>query len=161
MDDSPPSPSPPGRAWRIAVVDDYSIIRCVFKSLVEDDPGLQFTWSAATLAEARSKLARTVPDLMIVDISLPDGEGYELICETLDSLPDLQILVVSAFESPAHARRARECGAKGYLTKNSSPGDILEAISTIQKGGTCFKMLSGPAAQAKQENTAQQDCVKR
>jgi len=137
-------------------VDDYSIIRCVFKTLVEDDPGLEFTWSAATLAEARSNLGRIVPDLMIVDISLPDGEGYELISETLGWLPEMQILVVSAHESIASARRARDCGAKGYLTKNSSPGDILEAISTIQKGGTCFKMLSGPALQAKQENPAQQ-----
>lgn len=125
------------------MVDDYSIIRAVFKSLVEDDPGLKFVWSASTLAEARTKLRHTVPDMLIVDISLPDGEGYELISEVLAVRPTMRVLVVSSHEEPEHAQRARACGAQGYMTKNSSPGDVLEAIWLIQRGGTCFKTLRG------------------
>ena len=141
MDDSPTPPPPPGKAWRIAVVDDYAIIRAVFKSLVEDDPALEFLWSASSLTEARSNLHRSIPDLLIVDITLPDGEGYELITETLARLPDLRVLVVSSREGEEHARRALDCGARGYLPKSSSPDDIVNAISRIQQGGTCFKCL--------------------
>ncbi len=127
--------------WRIAVVDDHSIIRAVFRTLVEDDPNLQFLWSASTLDEARGYLSETPPDMLIVDISLPDGEGYDLIPEAFSRRPDLRVLVVSSYEDVDHAWRALDCGAHGYLTKNSSPGDILEAISSIQKGGTSFKIL--------------------
>jgi DNA-binding NarL/FixJ family response regulator len=144
MDASPPIPPPHGSAWRIAIVDDYSIMRAVFTSLMEDHRGLEVVWSASSLAEARLNLWRDIPDMLIVDVSLPDGEGYELIGEALAVQPVPRVLVISNHAGREYAQRALDCGAKGYLTKNSSPGDIIEAIALIQRGGTCFKTLGKP-----------------
>lgn len=132
------------RRWRVAVVDDYSIIRAVFKSLVDDDPELSLIWSASCLAEARSHLARNVPDLLILDVSLPDGNGIDLAREILASLPHLKVLIVSSHEGTAQAEAALACGAKGYVAKSSSPEDLVGAIDVIRKGGTYFRKRTVP-----------------
>ena len=137
----PTSPHPKKR-WRVAVVDDYSIIRAVYKSLVDDDPELSLIWSASCLAEARNHLARHVPDLLILDVSLPDGNGIDFAREVLGGLPELRVLIVSSHEGIAQAEAALASGAKGYVAKSSSPEDLVAAIDVIRKGGTCFRKRS-------------------
>ena len=139
MELRPPSAPDPGSRWRVAVVDDHSIIRAIFKSLVDDDPGLELIWSASCLAEARRMLASARPDLLIVDVSLPDGNGLDLAREALILQPHLRILVVSSHAGAANARLALKSGARGYVAKSSAPENISEAIDAIRTGGTYFK----------------------
>lgn len=124
---------------RVAVVDDHAIIRSIFKTVIEDDPALDLIWSAATLAEARSNLARTCPDLLILDIHLPDGSGYSLAHEIAQRLPEVRVLIVSSHRDKAAVLRARECGARGYVPKSSSPEQIFEAIDVVRRGDTYFR----------------------
>lgn len=123
---------------RLAVVDDHSIIRGVFATLAEDASELSMIWSASCLAEARRQVQRTVPDLLVMDVNLPDGNGFEFVKELRKDLPDLSVLMISASHDAGYARQARECGAKGYLVKYSSVERLVEAMSAIQHGGSWF-----------------------
>ncbi|MDZ4286825.1 MAG: response regulator transcription factor [Prosthecobacter sp.] len=130
---------PPGPV-RVAVVDDHSIMRAVYRTLVEDAPDLDLAWSASTAKEARMHLERDdVPDVVIMDLTLPDGSGYELTREFLQRYPGLPVLVVSAHHDRSYAQEAFECGARGYLVKDSSPHELLHALEAVRSGESYFK----------------------
>ncbi len=137
---SPFSISQSTETFRIAVVDDHSIMRSVYRSLVEDTPGMIIAWSASNLEEARLHLERDdKPDVMILDLTLPDGTGYELAREVLKQYPKLSILMVSAYQDKSYAQEAAECGARGYLVKDSSTQELLEALEAVLAGERYFK----------------------
>ncbi|HSJ04791.1 MAG: response regulator transcription factor [Verrucomicrobium sp.] len=125
-------------ALPIAVVDDHSIICAVFRSIAEDAPDLTFAWSAGTIAIGLESLHRQQPGVLIVDVNLPDGNGYDLIHQALNHYADLKILMVSTHEETIYAERARDAGARGYVNKNTSPDELLEAIYAIRSGATYF-----------------------
>lgn len=129
---------------RIAVVDDHSIMRAVYRSLVDDSPEYALVWSASSLDEARMHLQRNeVPDVIIMDVTLPDGTGYELVQEILLKHPDILILMVSAHEEISYARHAVECGARGYLVKDCSPTELMDALETVLSGERYFRPEPG------------------
>ncbi len=128
---------------RIAVVDDHSIMRAVYRSLIDDSPELDMAWSAATLEEARLHIERDdIPDVIILDVTLPDGTGYELLREILHEFPNLPVLMVSAHEEQAYITQAAEAGARGYLVKDSSPAELMDALETVISGETYFKSVA-------------------
>ena len=125
---------------RVAVIDDHSIMRAVYRTLVEDAPDLELAWSASTAKEARMHLERDdVPDVIIMDLTLPDGTGYELTQEVLQRHPGLPVLVVSAHQDKSYAQEAYDCGARGYLVKDSSPNELLHALEAVRNGESYFK----------------------
>lgn len=131
---------------RIAVVDDHSIMRAVYRSLIDDSPELEMAWSASTLEEARLHIQRDEqPDVIIMDVTLPDGTGYDLVREVLKKTPGMPILMVSAHEERSYAERAAEAGARGYLVKDSSPAELMDALETVLSGERHFKPGIGEA----------------
>jgi len=126
------------RSLRIAALDDHSIIRAVFRTIAEDAHDLELAWTASTIAEANREFAKEVPDLMLVDVSLPDGEGYDFIEEALKKCPGLAILMVSMHEETVYAQRAYDVGARGYVVKNISPRELLKVMQSILDGETHF-----------------------
>lgn len=123
---------------RLAVVDDHAIIRGVFLTLVEDTPDLTMAWMASSLTDARAKLARDEPDFLVMDVELPDGNGFEFILEVLKQFPRLPVLMVSAQTDKSYPNRAKACGAKGFIGKEASLGSLVEAVNAIQRGGVWF-----------------------
>jgi len=123
---------------RLAVVDDHAIIRGVFVTLVEDAPDMIMAWTASSLAEAADKLHWDVPDFLVVDVGLPDGNGFDFTTEVLNRAPRLPVLIVSAKEDRSYPERAAACGARGFLAKESSLEQLVEAVNTIQQGGRWF-----------------------
>lgn len=124
---------------RLAVVDDHAIIRGVFLTLVEDTPDLVMAWMASSLGDARSKLLRDVPDFLVMDVELPDGNGFDFILEVLAQFPRLPVLMVSAQEDRSYPNRAKTSGARGFIGKAASLERLVEAVNTIQQGGEWFK----------------------
>ncbi|HEY1083061.1 MAG TPA: response regulator transcription factor [Prosthecobacter sp.] len=134
---------------RIAVVDDHSIMRAVYRSLIDDSPELQMAWSASTIEEARLHIERDdVPDVIIMDVTLPDGTGYELVREILRKHPKIPILMVSAHEERAYVKQAADAGARGYLVKDSSPAELMDALETVISGESYFKPSLGSSQSA-------------
>lgn len=135
----PPALNVSNPQHRIAVVDDHSIILAVFRSLVEDDADLELAWTASCLKEALHKIPEDSPDLLILDVSLPDGMGYDLLPFVVSNYPHTKIMMVSSHEDREFAQRAHDLGACGYVTKNASAHELIGAIHTVLKDGTYFK----------------------
>jgi DNA-binding NarL/FixJ family response regulator len=135
-----PAPTPSAQSrLRLAVVDDHAIIRGVFVTLVEDAPDMIMAWTASSLAEASDKLHWDIPDFLVIDVGLPDGNGFEFTSEILNRVPHLPVLIVSAEEDRSYPDRAAACGARGFIAKEASLEQLVEAVNTIQKGGSWFQ----------------------
>ena len=139
-----PAPAPippPATRLRLAVVDDHAIIRGVFVTLVEDAPDMIMAWTASSLAEASDKIHWDIPDFLVVDVGLPDGNGFEFTTEILTRVPHLPVLIVSADENRSYLARAAACGARGFIAKEASLEQLVEAVNTIQQGGSWFQAV--------------------
>lgn len=138
--DPPPSPPTPANQvrLRLAVVDDHAIIRGVFVTLVEDAPDMIMAWTASSLADARNKLRQDPPDFLVMDVTLPDGNGFDFLPEVVQMHPKLPVLMVSAQGDESYPAKAAARGAKGFIAKEASLEQLVEAVSTIQRGGDWF-----------------------
>jgi two-component system, NarL family, invasion response regulator UvrY len=118
---------------KILIVDDHPVVRAGLKRLFTGHDEFQFA-EAAEGKEALVLCRSYRPDLVIVDLNLPDSSGFELIGRLLREEPPPRVLVLSMHDDPIFALRALEAGASGYISKNAPPVQILEAIDRIGKG---------------------------
>jgi len=122
------------RKTRIMVIDDHPIVRCGLANLLAEEDDLCIGSEAATGAEALATLARDVPEMIIVDISLPDGDGIDLCRKIRNRHPRLPILVMSIHSEVLYADRVLRAGADGYIMKHEAPTKIVGAIRQILSG---------------------------
>ena len=140
-------------ATRVLLVDDHPLFRAGLRRLLEGDGQLAVVAEAGTAAEALTQLRLAVPDLVVLDISLPDGSGVDLLDTLRAQRPDLAVLFLSAHPESGFALPLLRAGAQGYLEKHSPPDRILEAIRTIASGAryltpTLAQRLAGDAGHA-------------
>ena len=129
------SKNTPPKECRVAVVDDHTFMRDGLKLFLGAMPGFSFAWSAGSASEALAMLSADCPDLLVVDISLPDRNGLELIKDIRALNADLPILVISMHEERLYVQRALKAGARGYLMKNASHAEFETAFRKIASGG--------------------------
>jgi DNA-binding NarL/FixJ family response regulator len=122
------------KATRIFVVDDHPLVRDGLALLIGSERDLQVCGSAGSMREALAQIAQAPPDVMVVDLSLKDGLGLELIKTVKERHPQVRILVVSAYEEGKYAERALRSGALGYVNKQECETKLLEAIRTVLAG---------------------------
>jgi len=119
---------------RILLIEDHPIVRAGCRSLLQGAPGNEVR-EATTAADGLRFAQEFNPEIVVLDLRLPDGNGLDLV-EPLMSLEHApKIIVFSMYEDPAFAARALESGAKGYITKNDDPDLLLEAIQRVDSGG--------------------------
>ena len=120
---------------RILLVDDHPVMRFGLAQLVNLEDDLTIIGEAGTAAEAMKILESSEPDLAVVDLTLPDKSGIELIKDAKAVRPALAILVVSMHDENLYAERALRAGAKGYIMKEEAAEKLIEAIQTVLAGG--------------------------
>jgi DNA-binding NarL/FixJ family response regulator len=118
----------------IFIVDDHPLVRSGFQQLIAGEPDLSICCEAGTLSEALDTIKRHQPDVAIVDISLPDGNGLELVKRLRIHSPSTRILVISMHEEELFAERALRLGVRGYINKQEAAEQVVEAIREILKG---------------------------
>ncbi|MGA9795358.1 MAG: response regulator transcription factor [Rhizomicrobium sp.] len=118
----------------IFVVDDHPLVRDWLSTLIEQQPGLKVCGSAATVAQARAGIESTQPDVAIVDISLPDGSGIDLMRFLKTAYPKLAIVSLSMHNERLYAERALRAGARGYVMKSENARNIVAAIRHVLAG---------------------------
>lgn len=123
-------------AVRVIIVDDHEFFRTGVTAWMDQQPGLLPSGEAATLAEARQRLSRMTVDVLLLDLTLPDGDGLEFIKDALQLQPGLKVIVLSQRDEAVFAERALKCGAHGYLMKTEAAGQMLDAIQAVTEGGT-------------------------
>lgn len=122
-------------AVRIVIVDDHPIVRQGLKKVIEKESDMLVCGEAGTANEAVSVIAREKPDIVVADISL-DGEasGLDLVRAITERFPEVSSLVLSMHDESVYAERAIRAGARGYITKNDGPSNIVHALRSVLKG---------------------------
>jgi DNA-binding NarL/FixJ family response regulator len=120
----------------VLIVDDHPLVRSGLHQLIRNEPDLEVCCEAAGLQEAVAFLDRNSPDVAIVDISLPDGNGLDLVKRLRIRNPDTRILVLSMHDETLLAERALRAGALAYINKEEAAENIVAAIRRVLKGKT-------------------------
>ena len=121
---------------RILIVEDHASFRQTLAFVFDQQPEFEVVAQAGTLAEARGAMDGTGADLGVIDLTLPDGEGTELIGELREANPDFAALVLTASLDRAEHARAVEAGAAGVLHKSADVDTILDATRRLGEGDT-------------------------
>lgn len=120
---------------RIFMVDDHPMLRTGLARLIETKAGCEICGESETASDALDAIPAAEPDIVLMDISLPDKSGLELIKDLLARFPELRILVFSMHDEMLYAERVVRAGAKGYLMKGESTEKLVEAIDCVLSGG--------------------------
>jgi two-component system invasion response regulator UvrY len=120
---------------RIFIADDHPIVRQGLRRIVEADPGLVIAGEASDAATLLGALEATVTDLVLLDVSMPGRSFLDTLRELRERYPSVRVLVLSVHPEDQWAVRALRAGASGYLTKDHSPDQLLEAIRRVYRGG--------------------------
>ena len=118
----------------ILLVDDHPIVRLGVSQLLDLEPDLMVGWQASNAAEALAVCESAEPDMAIIDISLGDESGIELIRRLARLRPAMLILAMSMHDESIYAERALRAGARGYVMKHSASKNIVAALRRIRAG---------------------------
>jgi RNA polymerase sigma factor (sigma-70 family) len=130
-----PQPGPPTPRIRVAVVEDDARLRRAFLEALDTSPDCLPIGAFATATEAVREIPALRPDVVIVDVNLPDSTGVEHIAALSTRIPTAQILIVTVYQDPETTFQALAAGAHGYLVKPVMPDRLLEAIREVREGG--------------------------
>jgi DNA-binding NarL/FixJ family response regulator len=124
------------KTLRILLVDDHPIVLAGLKALVQADPGMQVVGEARDGRTAQRLASSLRPDVVVLDISMPEMGGAEVARALLVEQPECRILVLTVNEDRATLRQLLDLGAAGYLVKRSAADELLRAINAVAAGGT-------------------------
>jgi DNA-binding NarL/FixJ family response regulator len=119
---------------RILIIDDHPIVREGLLRRINRQPDLEVCGEAGAAAEAMKSIAANRPDLVVVDLTLQDKSGLELIKDVQIRHPRLPVLVLSMHDENLYAERALRAGARGYVMKQEAPEHVIEAIRRVLAG---------------------------
>lgn len=120
---------------KVGIVEDNKTLRGGFETLINAEPGMKCVCTCMTVNEALQQIPRAKPDVVLMDIQLPDGTGIECTAKIKEQLPKVQIVVVTVYEDSVRIFQALQAGACGYLLKRVNPERIIEAIREACEGG--------------------------
>lgn len=119
----------------VALVEDSKPMRRNLERMLIRARGVRCVCACGTAEEALEQIPRLKPDVVLMDINLPGASGIECTARLKLQLPAMQVIMLTVYEDTANIFSALKAGACGYLLKRSSPGEILEALTTVQTGG--------------------------
>jgi DNA-binding NarL/FixJ family response regulator len=128
------SPGRPALKSRVFIVDDHTMVCEGLRQLIEYDPALTVCGDAADAEMAMQGIRRSHPDVVLVDITLADSSGLDLVRAIRSEQEDLPVLVVSMHDESLYAERALRAGAMGYVMKNEPGKTVIAAIHSVLRG---------------------------
>jgi len=120
---------------KILIVDDHAVVRAGLKQILAETSDLQVAGEAGSGREALEMALLGSFDLVLLDISMPDMNGLDVLKELHKENEELPVLMLSMYPEEQYAIRALKAGAKGYLTKESAPAELISAIRKVSQGG--------------------------
>ena len=123
-------------ATKVFIVDDHYMVIEGIRSLLQNEKGIEWLGHATNAASCMSFLHNQVPDIILMDISMPDKSGIDLCKEVKEKYPSVFIIGLSTFNQQSFIQKMMENGASGYVLKNATQEEIMEAIATVAKGKT-------------------------
>jgi len=123
-----------GETIRLLIADDHAIVREGLRALIATEPGLELVAEASDGVEAVSKVHALKPDVILLDMMMPRKDGLGAIEEIMKDQPNARILVLTSSAEDDKVFPAIKSGALGYLLKDSSPQELLQAIRNVNQG---------------------------
>ena len=119
---------------RLAIVDDHAIVRAGFREMLNEELGMSIQFEAGTAEEAQNLLRQHNCDVLMLDLSLPDQNGIDLLRAVKQRHEETQVLIISSFSEERYALSMIRSGASGYLCKDCDRSDLINAIHTVAQG---------------------------
>ncbi|MFL6414859.1 MAG: response regulator [Bryobacteraceae bacterium] len=128
----------PGTRIRILIADDHGIVRQGLRSVLSRDPLFEIVGEAADGLETVTLAGETSPDVLIIDIAMPELNGIEAASRISKQHPEIRIIMLSMHSDETYVLRALNAGAKGYLLKDSAEVDLVRAVHAVYRGKPFF-----------------------
>jgi DNA-binding NarL/FixJ family response regulator len=119
---------------RVLILDDHPVVRQGVKLMINFEPDMTVVGEAQTEAEARRLVRELVPDAMVVDLSLAQGDGFNVVRDVSAHFPQIRILVMSMHDEAVYAERLLSEGASGYIMKQAATEQLVTALRTVLRG---------------------------
>jgi two-component system, NarL family, response regulator NreC len=147
-------------ATRVLIVDDHAVVRSGLKLVLEADEGIEPVGEAGTARDAIFEARALQPDVILLDVVMPDQSGLEIIPTLLHENPDTKILVLSMQDDPRYVREAFDAGASGYVLKEAADSEVVAAVREVAGGGRYVDPELGArlvAAESAERRRAEED----
>ena len=123
---------------RLVVADDHALMRRGICDLLEAEPGWEIVAQAVNGREAVDAVARTRPDVLVIDLAMPELNGLTAAREILRSFPRVEIVLLTMHNTDQTIREVLECGARGYVLKSDAEQDLIAAVKAVSQGKPFF-----------------------
>lgn len=123
---------------RLLLVDDHQVVRAGVRAVFAEAPSFDVVGEAGTVTEALAATRALTPDVVLLDITLPDGSGLDAVPRLLAASSTTRLLMLSVHDEPAYVLQAVRAGAHGFLRKDASPAILREAVRAVHAGGAFF-----------------------
>jgi DNA-binding NarL/FixJ family response regulator len=120
---------------RVLIVDDHAVVRAGLRLLLEAEDGLEPVGEAGTARDAVFRARSTKPDVILLDVVMPDQTGLDVLPTLLHEHPDTKVLILSMQDDPQYVRQAFAAGASGYVLKEAADTEVVAAIREVARGG--------------------------
>jgi len=124
----------PSASIRVVLVDDHALVRQGFRRILEDDPELTVVGEASNGTDAISLVKKTDPDVVVMDMAMPEMSGLHATMEIIKQRPGTKVLILSMYSDEQYVRNALDAGAKGYILKSAIENDLTRAVKAVAAG---------------------------
>lgn len=121
---------------RVLLADDHAVVREGLKALISAEPGMELVGEASDGRVALELTAELDPDVVVVDVSMPELNGAEVTAQLRAARPDRKVLALTVHEDRGYMRQLLRAGAAGYVLKRAAPSELVQAIRAVADGGT-------------------------
>lgn len=122
------------RKTRILLADDHAVVRSGFRLIINQQPDLEVVGEAGTGTEAVRQTISLRPDVVVLDVAMPDINGVEATRRIIENCPECKVLILSMHRDSVYVRETLRAGAKGYLLKDAIDEDLLKAVRAVALG---------------------------
>src|SRR5215212_4632222 len=119
---------------RVLIADDHALVRAGIRALVEKIEGMVVVGEAGKGSEAMELIEELKPNLVLLDITMPDGSGFDVLDHVTKKFPDIKVIVLTVHEAGEYAIRALRKGAAGFLPKSAASAELEQAIQAVIRG---------------------------
>jgi DNA-binding NarL/FixJ family response regulator len=127
----------PTKTIKVLIVDDHPVVRLGLRTMLESEEKISVTGMAASAREAMAEVQKLQPDVVLMDLRMPEMEGPEAIAALRRIQPNIRILVLTNYEEDEYIFRALQAGAMGYLLKNTPQEEIVQAVEMVHQNQRC------------------------
>ncbi|WP_299954435.1 response regulator transcription factor [uncultured Modestobacter sp.] len=140
---------------RVFLLDDHEIVRRGVADVLETDPGIVVVGEAKNAAEALARVPALRPDVAVLDVRLPDGDGVSVCRELRSSMPDLKVVMLTSYSDDEALFEAIMAGASGYLLKQILGQDLVAGVRTVAAGGSLLDPTAAAAVMQRMRRSAE------